>query len=202
MLKAVTRSARHVDARVAEINTGRQARGQTNVSIASFFDHYATESDTQVLVIEEDFEQAKAELVPSVSMDELRHYERVRDTFEGTAKHQTLEAPQKEIAQSGDKAAAKSRMAELIARRQASKKSQPINGGDVIKDFAARPPPSKHVSDSDDDEYVVRTEQMSINGTSQRSPVKGKVRSKGKGREKDHNGSAGRIDRAEEDLYD
>lgn len=39
-----------------------------------------------VMVMEEDFINAHKELVPSVSADELKHYERVRKTFEGTNK--------------------------------------------------------------------------------------------------------------------
>ena len=82
MLKAVTRQARAVDAKVQEYNNTHSPI----ISIAYFFDHLATEEDTAVMVTEQDFIEAHKELVPSVSADELRHYQRVRNTFEGTGK--------------------------------------------------------------------------------------------------------------------
>lgn len=48
------------------------------------------------MVTEQDFIEAHNELVPSVSADELRHYQRVRATFEGTGKKK--EEPRKAIA--------------------------------------------------------------------------------------------------------
>jgi peroxin-6 len=82
MLKAVTRQARAVDAKVAEYNNTHSPQ----ISIAYFFDHLATEEDTAVMVTEQDFVEAHRELVPSVSADELRHYQHVRNTFEGMGK--------------------------------------------------------------------------------------------------------------------
>ncbi|RMZ66740.1 peroxisomal biogenesis factor 6 [Pyrenophora seminiperda CCB06] len=82
MLKAITRSARIVDEKVTSYNSTHTP----NISIAYFFDHLATEEDTAVMVTEEDFMEAHKELVPSVSADELRHYDRVRKQFEGAGK--------------------------------------------------------------------------------------------------------------------
>lgn len=82
MLKAITRQARAVDEKVAAYNKTHQP----NITIAYFFDHLATEEDTAVMVTEQDFMEAHRELVPSVSADELRHYDRVRRTFEGAGK--------------------------------------------------------------------------------------------------------------------
>lgn len=82
MLKAITRSARLVDEKVEAYNSANS----TNITIAYFFDHVATEEDTAVMVTEEDFMEAHKELVPSVSADELRHYDRVRKQFEGAGK--------------------------------------------------------------------------------------------------------------------
>jgi peroxin-6 len=82
MLKAVTRQARAIDEKVSTYNSTHE----TAISIAYFFDHLATETDTAVMVTEQDFIEAHRELVPSVSADELRHYQRVRATFEGSGK--------------------------------------------------------------------------------------------------------------------
>jgi peroxin-6 len=82
MLKAITRSAKIVDEKVAAYNNTHTP----TITIAYFFDHLATEEDTAVMVTEEDFMEAHKELVPSVSADELRHYDRVRKQFEGAGK--------------------------------------------------------------------------------------------------------------------
>jgi peroxin-6 len=85
MLKAVTRQATAVDAKVRELNESRSSdHHQQPISTAYFFDHYATPDDVAVTVTEADFLGARDELVPSVSAGELAHYEKVRAAFEGT----------------------------------------------------------------------------------------------------------------------
>src|ERR1700748_2595058 len=83
MLKAITRQTRKVDEKVAAHNASLKP-GQPPITIAQFFDHYATEDDLNVTVTEADFYLARKELIPSVSTDELAHYERVRNAFEAT----------------------------------------------------------------------------------------------------------------------
>lgn len=98
MLKAITRRATSVDSKVRSLNS---KRASTNpplepISVAHFFDHLAAPEDTEVLVEEEDFMAAMRELVPSVSVKELEHYEKVRSTFEtgddGTRGKKTIPA--------------------------------------------------------------------------------------------------------------
>ncbi|KAF2225482.1 hypothetical protein BDZ85DRAFT_294015 [Elsinoe ampelina] len=86
MLKAVTRSARQVDTKIAAINADRTSciPPKPAITVAQFFDHHAQPPDLAVEVSESDFAEAKSELVPSVSAEELGHYERVRREFEGT----------------------------------------------------------------------------------------------------------------------
>lgn len=86
MLKAVTRQASLVDSKIAGINSQNLASGKPKISIAYFFDHFATKEDIAVLVEEEDFINAERELVPSVSVKELEHYKRVRAQFEKVEK--------------------------------------------------------------------------------------------------------------------
>lgn len=85
MLKAVTRQAARVDAKIKALNASpeRTAGGRQQISTAYFFDHYATPEDVEVMVMEHDFMEAHQELIPSVSAGELAHYERVRAAFEG-----------------------------------------------------------------------------------------------------------------------
>ena len=59
MLKAITRQASAVDAKIAALPKGP-------VTTAYFFDHLAKEDDIAVTVTEEDFAAAQRELVPSV----------------------------------------------------------------------------------------------------------------------------------------
>jgi peroxin-6 len=89
MLKAVTRQAARVDAKIKAMNDEAHLAGvgprhhHQKVSTAFFFDHYATPDDIRVMVTEHDFLDAHRELIPSVSAGELAHYERVRAAFEG-----------------------------------------------------------------------------------------------------------------------
>ncbi|KAF2705096.1 peroxin 6 [Pleomassaria siparia CBS 279.74] len=81
MLKAITRQARAVDEKVKAYNAANPT-----MTVAYFFDHLATDEDTAVMVTEDDFVEANRELIPSVSADEIKHYETVRKTFEGAGK--------------------------------------------------------------------------------------------------------------------
>jgi peroxin-6 len=83
MLKAVTRQASLVDAKIRALNAARDQNQQQAITTAYFFDHHATPEDVAVMVTEQDFIDAHEELIPSVSAGELAHYERVRATFEG-----------------------------------------------------------------------------------------------------------------------
>ncbi|KAI1849220.1 hypothetical protein JX266_005181 [Neoarthrinium moseri] len=83
MLKAVTRQASGVDAKIRALNADLSSSGRPPISTANFFDHHATAEDIAVMVMEQDFLDANRELVPSVSAGELAHYEKVRATFEG-----------------------------------------------------------------------------------------------------------------------
>jgi len=87
MLKAITRRATLVDRKVQALNAEKRASESTPsetaiVTTAYFFDHLASKEDTEVIVEEEDFMEAMGELVPSVSIKELEHYDGVRRSFE------------------------------------------------------------------------------------------------------------------------
>lgn len=88
MLKAITRRSNSVDAKIRVINAQRKAQSRDDgieegqISVAYFFDHLAEPEDTEVSVSAKDFDLARRELVPSVSVKELEHYEKVRSVFE------------------------------------------------------------------------------------------------------------------------
>ena len=207
MLKAVTRSARQVDDRVAAVNAERAAQGKHAVTIAGFFDHHATASDLEVQVEEQDFELARKELTPSVSYEELKHYEKVRDQFEGGAKKENPQAQlegdmgqemqavssSKSQMSESDKKFAREKFNELMARRTSSKNAVPQSngGGDH----------GGNSSGDDDDDYVIRTDRLTINGNANGNgrPSGGKGKGKGKSRE---NPVVEELDGEGEDLYD
>lgn len=193
MLKAVTRSARQVDDRVSAVNEERAANNKHPVTIAGFFDHHATPADLEVLVEEQDFELARKELAPSVSYEELKHYEKVRDQFEGGPKKEQAQltdgdsqemqsmTSRTQLSES-DKGFARDKFNELMARRTSSKNSVPeINGGAEHGENAG-------ASSGDDDDYVIRTDNLTINGSANGArgssrPASGKGKGKGKSRE-------------------
>jgi peroxin-6 len=210
MLKAVTRSARQVDDRVAAVNAERAAQGKHAVTIAGFFDHHATASDLEVQVEEQDFELARKELTPSVSYEELKHYEKVRDQFEGGAKKekeksqaqlegdmgqemQAVISSKSQMSES-DKKFAREKFNELMSRRTSSKNAVPQSngGGDYGENGGA--------SSGDDDDYVIRTDRLTINGNANGNgrPSGGKGKGKGKSREN----PVEELDGEGEDLYD
>lgn len=86
MLNAMTRTANEVDAKIKLLNKNREEAGEEPVSIRWWFDHEATKSDIEVEVAQQDFEKAKDELSPSVSAEELQHYLKLRQQFEGGKK--------------------------------------------------------------------------------------------------------------------
>lgn len=170
MLKAITRAARLVDEKVAAINAERAAQSPPlpNITIAYFFDHYAKPEDMSVIVAEEDFYDAQRELIPSVSAEELGHYERVRKEFEGV-KDKNEQPP---AAQPIGSAVSREQIQGMLQMLQAGqngaegKSSRQSNGrGRVV--------------DEEEDDFVVRTDHLSINGTSKGN---GKGKGKGKGR--------------------
>lgn len=98
MLNAMTRTANEVDEKIRMYNQNLKATSPTakEVSIRWWFENIATDSDTDVLVTDRDFDKALQELIPSVSAEELRHYLTVRENFQGgksKAKQGTATAP-------------------------------------------------------------------------------------------------------------
>ena len=210
MLKAVTRSARQVDDRVAAVNAERANQGKHAVTIAGFFDHHATASDLEVQVEEQDFELARKELTPSVSYEELKHYEKVRDQFEGGPKKekpqaqleadvgqemQAITSSKSQMSES-DKKFARDKFNELMTRRTSSKNAVPqiINGGGDRGENGG-------ASSGDDDDYVIRTDRLTINGNGNGNGRPTSVKGKGKGKSRD-NPVVEEGDGEGEDLYD
>lgn len=69
-----------IDKNIQQYNSQHE---ESSLTIAGFFDRVATPEDISVSVTETDFLAARDELIPSVSDQELLHYERVRLAFEG-----------------------------------------------------------------------------------------------------------------------
>lgn len=86
MLNAMTRAAGEVDVKLKAFNEKRVADGEEKVSSRWWFDNIAGPEDISVKVTMQDFRKAQSELLPSVSADELAHYLRVKENFEGGKK--------------------------------------------------------------------------------------------------------------------
>lgn len=99
MLNAMTRTANEVDGKLKKFNEQRKAENKEEVSSRWWFDNAATPEDINVLVTMQDFQKAQSELNPSVSADELAHYLRVKENFEGGKKkaQQVEEIPENGI---------------------------------------------------------------------------------------------------------
>jgi len=159
MLKAITRQARLVDAKVVAHNKNLRP-GATQLTIAGFFDHYATDEDTEVVVPEEDFDSARQELVPSVTHEELKHYERVRMTFEGNGDANKKDG-QPKIAVSPEDGAADAKGGHrrgLSVGKIKGLREKTLN--------SLHRKSQKTVTTDDDDEYTIDTSHLSMNGGS------------------------------------
>ncbi|XJO75581.1 hypothetical protein BDV3_006237 [Batrachochytrium dendrobatidis] len=83
LLKAMTRTIAHVDSRLEEMNNAGAIPDHPYPFTPQYYlDHFATEEESRVLVQISDFKLALEELVPSVSVEELARYERLRDQFQ------------------------------------------------------------------------------------------------------------------------
>ncbi|WPH00049.1 peroxisomal biogenesis factor 6 [Acrodontium crateriforme] len=223
MLKAVTRSARLVDDKVAAVNSERASRGATKISVAYYFDHFATDEDSHVSVIEDDFIKAKSELVPSVSLDELQHYERVRATFEGTATTATsttkkttngsaltqngesISRPPTSQSGSSEQAASRAKFKDFMKR--AAHLGKDKDRAPAVNGHARGHSATAMIGDLDtDDDYVIRTDKLSLNGhgvSSGGRPVSSKGKGKGKGKDSISSMPQDVKENGEgEDLYD
>ncbi|KAF8979816.1 peroxisomal assembly protein [Entomortierella lignicola] len=81
MLKAMSRTADGIEKRVVAINSDDTSALPRPITSQYYLDHLAKPDEILVQVTEEDFDQALAELIPSVSAQELEHYRQVQKMF-------------------------------------------------------------------------------------------------------------------------
>ncbi|KAJ1019971.1 hypothetical protein NDA16_004252 [Ustilago loliicola] len=94
MLKAMTRKASEVDARIEEINKEGGRKGHPHPITAQYYlAEMAGAEEIEVKVNRKDFEGALRELTPSVSEQEMEHYREVQAKFSAPKKE---EQPKKE----------------------------------------------------------------------------------------------------------
>ena len=142
-------------------------------------DHLATDEDTAVMVTEDDFIEANRELVPSVSADELGHYEKVRATFEGVGKKEEPK-PKAPLA---------------ITNGHHAPRIQPQNRGKGKAPGAPVAPQHDEVEGAQsEDEYTIRTEHLVIDEEAA-SSAQGK--GKGKAAANNHGKGKSSVDIAE-----
>ncbi|WWD19508.1 hypothetical protein CI109_103969 [Kwoniella shandongensis] len=91
MLGAMTRLASQVDEKIASINRragnadggGVEKTWVGELTPQWYLSRMASKGEVEVRVGKEDFEEALKKLVPSVSQEEMKHYERVQKEFQG-----------------------------------------------------------------------------------------------------------------------
>ncbi|KAI2629846.1 peroxisomal biogenesis factor 6 [Hypoxylon sp. NC1633] len=175
MLKAVTRQAALVDAKIRIINAERENSDSHHhhqlqpISTANFFDHHATPDDVAVMVTEQDFLDANRELIPSVSAGELAHYERVRAAFENqdSKQQQNAKTPTSATFDFAGSGPASSRSA---SGAKGKGKAVAVPGNNIKGKGKATATASDERSDDEDDDYG--SYGGSVNG---RSKGKGKA---------------------------
>jgi peroxin-6 len=152
--------------------------------VAYYFDHYATDGDTQVLVTEEDFIKARQELVPSVSLDELRHYESVRATFEGSKDGEgnanAVQHSKRPTSPQTRQSVPRGDIYKLLKRASSQRDGMPSTNGNKLP--VQSPGAGQAVGDASDvdDDYVIRTDKLSLNGSAAVKAPSGKGKGKGK----------------------
>lgn len=213
MLHAITRQANAVDAKVRTVNAERADQGRPGISTAHFFDHFATAADTAVLVTEDDFLAAKRELVPSVSVDELGHYERVRKTFEGQGKKEDAPAPGRAapaavgtpptMMTTTNTAGANGKGRKARGKSKGKGKGRLADGGGgggggaVEEEEGVEGEEDEDEVDEDEDEYVIRTDHlMETNGKG-----KGKSAAADDGADQANGAEFGEGAVGDEDMY-
>ncbi len=166
MLKAITRKSSLVDTKVRELNAARTASGESEMSVAYFFDHFATPADIEVTVAEEDFVAAKKELIPSVSLQELSHYERVRKEFEGTGGGDSGNRREGGSLNGQGKAVAKNQPPRTFYNGNTGDAHGHRNNENAEDDLAS----TNGGDESDDeDDHIVRTSHPQLDNSSTRS---------------------------------
>lgn len=183
MLKAITYRATSVDNKIRDINAERAAATPPllPITVAYFFDHLAGPADTEVVVDLDHFQSAIRELVPSVSVKELEHYNDVRQEFEKGEVKKGVHADRPSI------------MGSVEAARNGMK----WGNGD----------PADHTG-MNDEEFILRTEGMTLddydgvdglNGDSWNGMGKGK--GKGKHVAASEGNGFGDAEEGDEDMY-
>ncbi|KAI4242651.1 MAG: hypothetical protein LQ352_007191 [Teloschistes flavicans] len=162
MLKAITRQASAVDAKIKALPNG-------TVSHAYFFDHLATKEDVAVTVSEEDFQTARRELVGSVSARELEHYQRVRQSFEAPSKPPSISPVANVVPQRTMPTRPKA-----TRRTNTAIKAQPIASLDNANGKGKGKAIQMSDSDDDDDDDAYVTS----NDFAEKTPEKGKGKGK------------------------
>ncbi|KAK9720075.1 peroxisomal assembly protein, variant 2 [Basidiobolus ranarum] len=99
MLKAMTRTAGEIDQKIKDWNENPPSppsgvKYPVPMTVQYYLDRLVKPEETEVLVQMVDFEKAQAELVPSVSPDELNHYKQVRAQFDNSMHKENPETPE------------------------------------------------------------------------------------------------------------
>ncbi|KAF9899258.1 peroxisomal assembly protein [Lobosporangium transversale] len=129
MLKAMSRTANSIESRVVAINGDETSTLPRPITSQYYLDHLATPEEILVQVTEEDFDKALAELIPSVSAQELEHYRQVQKMFNSDDFARDMEAAAEEEAKKKEKAEViKQQQADDLEKKELVENSSPGRG--------------------------------------------------------------------------
>ncbi|ORX98143.1 AAA-domain-containing protein [Basidiobolus meristosporus CBS 931.73] len=137
MLKAMTRTAGEIDQKIRDWNENPPLppagiKYPVPMTVQYYLDRLVKPEETEVLVQMVDFMNAQAELIPSVSPDELEHYKKVREQFDSSMSKEKSDAPKQEIVQSSSSSSSMHSAPESSLDTAARSDPQPDNLDSVV----------------------------------------------------------------------
>ncbi|KAG0340210.1 peroxisomal assembly protein [Podila humilis] len=143
MLKAMSRTADGIESRVATINKDDTSTLPRPITSQYYLDHLAQPDEILVQVTEQDFDQALAELIPSVSAQELDHYKQVQkmfnsDDFAKEAEAAAAAEEEKRKARA-DREAEDQEMREALRKVEEAQRQMAETGGESEPEFVELP---------------------------------------------------------------
>ncbi|CCF48042.1 hypothetical protein NDA11_003913 [Ustilago hordei] len=138
MLKAMTRKASEVDARIEEINKEGGRKGHPHPITAQYYlAEMAKAEEIEVKVNRRDFEGALRELTPSVSEQEMEHYREVQAKFSAPKKEKGGEAEGEKKGKGKGKGKGVMGEEQLMAMMKAARNGNGVVSRDVLSQQAA-----------------------------------------------------------------
>ncbi|KAI1299511.1 peroxisomal assembly protein [Mortierella claussenii] len=174
MLKAMSRTADGIEKRVVAINNDDSSTLPRPITSQYYLDHLAQPDEILVQVTEEDFDQALAELIPSVSAQELEHYRQVQKMFNSDDFAKDMEA-----AAAAEEEAAKQKMATRSKQEEETEEK-------ALAEALRKVEEAQRLLSAESEQGQMSEDLKQRHDPSPSSASKGKGKGKGRASEYDH----------------